>query len=151
MKRLRRLDWIFDEAPLYFITTCTADRARILADEETHRAFLDFCSRARDFGVIVGRYVLMPDHLHLFACIPPGPATLSGWVKSSKNSLSKHWREQGIEAPHWQKGFFDHLIRDYASEAEKWAYMRENPVRAGLATGPEDWPYAGEIHPIVQQ
>ena len=151
MTRLKRLDSIFDEAPLYFITATTGDRAKIMANEATHQAFLHFCRGARERGVIVGRYVLMPDHLHLFVCIPPGPATLSGWIKSLKNALSKHWRAQGIEAPHWQKGFFDHLVRNHESEADKWAYMRNNPVRAGLAEKPEEWPYAGEIHPFVPQ
>ncbi len=69
------------------------------------------------------------------------------WMKSLKNTLSKHWREHGIEAPHWQKGFFDHLIRSGESHAEKWKYVRVNPVRAGLVAQAEDWPYAGAIQP----
>jgi hypothetical protein len=39
----------------------------------------------------------------------------------------------------------DHLLRSDESYAEKWNYVRENPVRAGLAQSAEDWPYAGEI------
>ena len=31
-----------------------------------------------------------------------------------------------------QEGFFDHLLRSYESYAQKWEYVRENPVRAGL-------------------
>ena len=30
------------------------------------------------------------------------------------------------------KGFFDHLIRHSESYSEKWEYVRQNPVRAGL-------------------
>jgi hypothetical protein len=44
-----------------------------------------------------------------------------------------------------RRGFFDHLLRSDESYAEKWNYVRENPVRAGLAQSGEDWPYAGEI------
>lgn len=72
---------------------------------------------------------------------------LSEWMKSLKNSLSKHWRGDGIVAPHWQKGFFDHLIRSNESHAEKWKYVMENPVRGGLVKRTEDWPYAGRIRP----
>jgi len=97
--------------------------------------------------VLVGRYVLMPDHLHLFVCVPPGAVGLSVWMKSLKNTLSRHWRESGIEAPHWQKGFFDHLIRSGESHAEKWKYVRENPVRAGLVEHADAWPYGGAIQP----
>lgn len=145
MHRLTRLESLYTEAPVYFITTCTQGRRRLLDNEGAHEAFRGFCEGARERGALVGRYVLMPDHLHLFVCIPPGEMGLSAWMKSLKNSLSKHWRERGIEAPHWQKGFFDHLIRNNASHAEKWKYVRENPVRAGLVERAEDWPYAGRI------
>jgi hypothetical protein len=29
--------------------------------------------------------------------------------------------------PFWQRGFFDHLIRNTESYAQKWDYVRENP------------------------
>jgi putative transposase len=147
MERLGRLETVFTAAPLYFITACTEKRRHLLASYEAHEVFQKFCVNARDRGVLVGRYVLMPDHLHLFVCIPPGAVGLSMWMKSLKNTLSKHWREQGIEAPHWQKGFFDHLIRSGESHAEKWKYVRENPVRAALVANADDWPYAGTIQP----
>ena len=150
MERLKRLEWVYTEAPVYFVTAGTHDRRAILANPATHSAFVNFGRAAKDHGVLVGRYVLMPDHLHLFACILPGPASLSGWMKSLKNSLSKHWRNAGIEAPHCQKGFVDHLLRNHESEAEKWLYVRENPVRGGLCDRAEAWPFAGEIHPFVQ-
>jgi putative transposase len=89
----------------------------------------------------------MPDHLHLFVCITTGGMGLSEWMKSLKNALSKHWRLQGIEAPHWQKGFFDHLLRSQESHAEKWRYVRENPVRAELCHSADEWPYAGQVMP----
>ena len=147
MNSLSRLDIIFIEAPVYFITACTEKRRHLLANDDAHEVFRRFCSLARGRGVLVGRYVLMPDHLHLFVCIPPGAVGLSMWMKSLKNTMSKHWREHGIEAPHWQKGFFDHLIRSGESHAEKWKYVRENPVRAGLVEKAEDWPHAGAIQP----
>jgi putative transposase len=46
---------------------------------------------------------------------------------------------------HWRQGFFDHLIRHGESYAEKWEYVRQNPVRAGLAKDPDEWPWQGEI------
>lgn len=147
MSRLTRLDRVYTEAPVYFLTACTAGRRHLLANEPAHDVFRGYCETARSRGVLVGRYVLMPDHLHLFACIPPGAVGLSAWMKSLKNSLSKHWRDEGIETPHWQKGFFDHLIRSDESHAEKWKYVRDNPVRAGLVADADDWPFGGNIRP----
>ncbi len=87
----------------------------------------------------------MPDHLHLLIAFAPDSISLSTWVKSLKNSLSKTLRGMGIPAPHWQKGFFDHLIRSEKSYSEKYDYILNNPITAGLAEKPEDWAYAGDI------
>ena len=48
----------------------------------------------------------------------------------------------------WQAGFLDHLLRSGESYAEKWNYVRMNPVRAGLIEQSEDWPFAGEIEAL---
>ena len=48
-------------------------------------------------------------------------------------------------APLWQPEFFDHLLRSRESRSEKWAYVRENPVRAGLVARAENWPFAGAV------
>jgi len=149
MTRLSRLDFLFEEHPLYFITACTDQRKKLLDNEATHDHFVHFCQRGRDHGVLVGKYILMPDHIHLFVCIPTGALGLSTWIKSLKNSLSKHWRKKGEDAPHWQKGLFDHLIRYDESYAEKWKYVADNPVRAELCKEPKDWPFGGEINPTA--
>jgi len=90
----------------------------------------------------------MPDHLHLFAAFATNAPTLSMWMKSLKNNLSKTLRAQGVQSPHWQKGFFDHVLRSDESYEEKWKYVARNPVRAGLVGRAEDWPYQGEIVPL---
>jgi hypothetical protein len=51
----------------------------------------------------------------------------------------------GSGDPIWQRGFFDHLLRSSESYSEKWNYVRENPVRAGLVSHANDWRYSGEI------
>ncbi len=73
---------------------------------------------------------------------------LSEWMKSLKNSLSKTLRGLNTPAPHWQKGFFDHVMRSEESYSQKWLYVAENPVRKHLVARPEDWPYQGEIYPL---
>ena len=42
----------------------------------------------------------------------------------------------------WQRKFFDHRLRRDESLAEKFEYICRNPVRAGLITQGEEWPYA---------
>jgi len=173
--RLKRLDRLFTGQPLYFVTANTENRQPILANATLHRDFQRFCETGLTRGVFVGKYVLMPDHLHLFvafgeeyvlglaeprrsqtAATASGAVTvcdrrvspLSEWVKSLKNSLSKTLRAQNIPAPHWQKGFFDHVMRSEESYSEKWLYVAQNPVRKKLVGRSEDWRYQGEIHPL---
>ena len=57
----------------------------------------------------------------------------------------KDSKNRGFPGPHWQKGFFDRVIRSGESYEQKWIYVRDNPVRAELVLSAEDWPYAGEI------
>ena len=42
---------------------------------------------------------------------------------------------------HWPPGSFDRLLRSDESAEEKWQYIRENLVRAGLVQEWSDWPY----------
>ena len=91
----------------------------------------------------------MPDHLHLFVAFQPETLTVSNWIKSLKNSLSKTLRAMDKPAPHWQEGFFDHVLRSSESYEQKWRYVRDNPVRAGLVSQAEDWPYQGEIQRLI--
>ncbi len=98
--------------------------------------------------MFVGRYVLMPDHAHLFVRQARDGLPLSEWIKSLKNSLSKTLRTSGVPAPHWQKNFFDHVMRSADSYSEKWDYVCANPLRAGLVARPDHWFLQGAIHDL---
>ena len=87
----------------------------------------------------------MPDHFHLFVATDDQKIALAAWMKSLKNTISKVLRSTGVASPHWQKTFFDHLLRSDDSYSQKWNYVRENPVWAGFVKKAEDWPYLGKI------
>ena len=139
-----RLERIFADyqAPLWFVTFNTHRRRRLLDNDLVHGRFQKFCGKAASRYILVGRYVLMPDHAHLFVVGPPELA-LAVWVRSLKLTLSNAIT---MTRPHWQEGFFDHLLRHGESYSEKWEYVRQNPVRAGLVKAPEEWPYQGELN-----
>ena len=147
-ERLRRLETTYERRPIYFVTACTAERRPLLANELVHESFVLFARNAATRGAWVGCYVLMPDHLHLFVVIEDDRVRLSEWIRSLKNSISKVLRAEDEPSPHWQKGFFDHIMRGSESCSQKWDYVRANPIRAGLVERPEDWPYAGEVHQL---
>lgn len=108
---------------------------------------LDAWRRADDW--LVGRFVMMPDHVHLF-CSPGGldSCDLVTWMRFWKALVSKGWanREQ---QPLWQTDFWDRQLRRQDSYGDKWEYVRNNPVRQGLVKRPEDWPFQGEMHELM--
>lgn len=63
-----RLDRIFQicDPPLFFVTLCTLGRRNILANEAAHRTVMECGRRVEEKAIALGRYVIMPDHLHLF-------------------------------------------------------------------------------------
>jgi REP element-mobilizing transposase RayT len=72
-----RLEQIFQTyaPPLFFITICTIHRQKIGDLEAAHHAFEAYVRRGHDkFGIAVGRYLIMPDHMHFFV---QGGITLS--------------------------------------------------------------------------
>jgi putative transposase len=141
----RRLELVYAHDPLYFITCCTYRRRALLANHPVHAAFLEFGQRGlRDLGVAVGRYVILPDHLHFFVAIP-AHVTLGSWVGTLKRVVGKSVQRNDSRDPIWQRGFFDHVLRSAESYSQKWNYVRENPVRARLVENADAWPYAGEI------
>ena len=138
-----RLNQVFQryDPPLYFVTFNTHKRQKLLANADVHNAFNRFAHEGDARGVGLGRYVIMPDHVHLFV---RGSLdfSLRQWVRMLKRVLSSAIQ---VALPHWQQGFFDHLIRYSESYAQKWEYLRQNPVQAGLVRYADDWPWQGEI------
>ena len=140
-----RLDQIFQsyDSPVFFVTIGILHRRKIVNLETVRNAFHRYAQRAVEFNVAVGRYVIMPDHVHLF--VRGGPDfDLAKWINGLKRAISVALRAT-IQEPLWQPGFFDHLLRNDESYAQKWDYVRQNPVRAGLVQSADDWPYQGEI------
>src|ERR1043165_1314683 len=144
-----RLKDLFIDCPIYYLTACAEGRRRILDQRLVHNAFINFALRAAEHQVWVGRYVIMPDHIHLFAGFGPESMSVSLWMKSFKNAISKTLKNATLLGPHWQKGFFDHVVRSQESYDQKWLYVRNNPVRAGLVVSADEWPYAGEITALL--
>jgi putative transposase len=96
------------------------------------------------FNIAVGRYVIMPDHVHLFVRGDHN-FRLGPWIGALKQALAKAATLSREKGQIWEEGFFDHLLRSNESYSQKWNYVRENPVRAGLVKSGADWLYQGEI------
>lgn len=125
---------------IIFLTVCAMDRRPVLATPRMHHDLRQAWAQANHW--LVGRYVIMPDHIHLFCgpgTFPPEP--LARWVAYWKRLVA-----QAGDRSLWQKNFWDTQLRGHESYSLKWAYVQENPVRAGLVPCSENWPYQGELN-----
>jgi REP element-mobilizing transposase RayT len=113
---------------------------------------------------IVGRYVIMPDHIHFFCAPSKYPASdFHKWMKFWKRLSTQMMSEQSggrlssavagrvssRAAKLWQDGCWDTQMRTSAQYEEKWQYIRNNPVRKGLVENADDWPYQGVMNEFV--
>jgi len=115
-----RLDLIYVHQPLYFVTFATRDHKSIPSLDDAQAVLEQHAGRAiENFNVVLGRYVIMPDHVHLF--VRGGPDfTLSSWIGGLKRAMAVALKSPRL----WQPGFFDHVLRSDES------YCREMELRS---------------------
>ena len=138
-----------NRSTIVFVTVCTRGRATALADPNVQTTLIDAWKLATSW--LVGRYTIMPDHVHLFAApasYPPEP--LHAWVRFWKSVSARKWPYQR-SCSVWQVDFWDTQLRKGESYSAKWEYVRRNPIRAGLVEDAADWPYQGELNTLMWQ
>jgi putative transposase len=126
----------------FFLTTSAFGKQRLLQSNRMAKLLLDTIRKYRDAGRFeIHEFVVMPDHLHLLLTVG-ADMTVERAAQFIKGGFSyRAVRELGIKSEIWQRGFSEVRIltaEDYRTHAR---YTRENPVRAGLASTPEEYPY----------
>ena len=87
-------------------------------------------------------YCLMPDHLHLLV-IPPGAGKdVSAFVGAFKSRSTRLLWSKGLQRRVWQASFYDHVLRKDEDIEAVAAYITANPVRKGMVSCPEEYPYS---------
>lgn len=123
-----------------FDTVCTKHRSQWLASDEVHQLLVDVWKQSTQW--LVGKYVVMPDHIHLFAWATDNSGDYENWVRYWKSQFSKAHQNKSHR---WQPDHWDVRLRTPKSYEEKWNYIRENPVRHGLVNDSADWRFQGEL------
>jgi len=135
-----------NRSSIVFVTVCSKGRKPVFARTAVHDLMVMAWKKADQWTV--GSYVLMPDHVHFF-CSPVGHEypPLKKWITFWKTMVSREWPNP-LEQPIWQSDFWDTQLRKGDSYGEKWHYVRNNPVRAGLVERVDDWPHQGTIQAL---
>ncbi|MFH1024052.1 MAG: transposase [Planctomycetota bacterium] len=131
---------------IVFLTVCAKDRRPWLASNDVHRTLKKAWAEAGAWRV--GRYVIMPDHVHVFAGSADPTVELGRWVTFWK---SRFTRAHGIAGHRWQNGYWDRRLRALEDYDSKWEYVRQNPVRHGIVNSADDWPFQGEMNILSWQ
>jgi REP element-mobilizing transposase RayT len=87
-------------------------------------------------------WVIMPNHVH--AILTPFAAEPLWSIIQTWKSVSAHriQRRRGCHGTLWQRSYFDRMIRSPKHLAQAVLYIEHNPVKAGLALAPHDWPWS---------
>ena len=144
-KQNRLTDYDYSAPNAYFITICTDKRKNLfwtdvgaIIDRPKNTPLTSLGTIVRRSveviphyypAVSVDHYVIMPNHVHLLLQIHSDSngrsmiaPTISTVVRLMKGAVSK---QAGF--PIWQKGFYDHVIRNDKDYQEIWNYIEGNP------------------------
>ena len=164
--RLRRHD---EFGHVHYVTFSCFRRLQFFRHPNVSDVFVESMKQVRsNLAIRWLGYVVMPEHVHLVV-LPQGIGTgepvpislvlnqlkgLSGRdckaalreVWKRKHSLGTSaldaWATGAGEKPFWKPRGYDFNVFDESKLREKLDYLHKNPLRRGLVSRPEDWPWS---------
>lgn len=147
-KRLRLKEFDYNSQGTYFLTLCTQDRKCLFCEIQTEtgddfetavvlykegETVKKYIEQLNEFynELSVDSYVIMPNHIHFLLTVyqrkeesTPQNTAVAKFVSTLKRFVNK---EIGFNI--WQKGSYDHIVRDEADYVEHLEYMENNPSK----------------------
>jgi putative transposase len=120
-------------ARIFFVTSSTWGKQHTLQSDRAAGLFIEVLYHYRAQGNFrLHEFVVMPDHFHLLLTVACKMAVERA-VQFIKGGFAfRAARELGAQTPFWQKGFSEIRIVDASAFQRVAAYIRNNPVAAGL-------------------
>jgi putative transposase len=117
-------------------------RQVILANDPDRVAYLELPRQYAELHRLAALgYCLMSNHVHLIV-VPRTAAALSQTLKHTRGRYASYWNVRQSSSGHvWQGRFYSCPLDD----SHLWAglrYVELNPVRAGMASAAEEWPWS---------
>jgi len=146
MRRIRLPSGAYASGDCFSVTITVEGRVKIFQDSQRAAIALTALREAADkHSAQVFAYCLMPDHMHILAALP-AYTSLVDFVRLFKQlSAFRLKRLAGKPVTVWQKRFYDHGLRAEEALQEVADYIWHNPVRAGIVTQAEAYPYSGSL------
>ena len=155
-KPLRIPNYDYNTPGAYFLTFCTHNRKHMLsrivgAIHESPAPQLTTCGRIVDtviknipehLSVTIDQYIIMPNHIHLIAVVRntnilwetdkshlQSRSVISKLIGYIKMNASRAIRQRYGEVTVWQRGYYDHIIRNQEDYGALTEYIQTNPLR----------------------
>jgi putative transposase len=126
----------------FFATTKTSMGRRLLQSERNATLLIEVMrSYVAERKFLLHDFVVMPDHVHLLMTVDRD-MTIEKAMQLIKGRFSfRLKRESQYLGEVWQQGFSETRADDEESFSRYREYIAQNPVKAGLADSPGEYPY----------
>ncbi|HEV2397497.1 MAG TPA: transposase [Candidatus Sulfotelmatobacter sp.] len=137
---------IYGQSHLHFITFSCYRRMALLGSPDSRDVFAKLLDQVRGrFGFALVGYVVMPEHVHLLAGEPAAhsPSVALQMLKQETSRRMRMRDEVAESLPQfWERRFYDFNVWSQRKKLEKLDYMHMNPVKRGLVSDPQEWPWS---------
>ncbi|MCC5903075.1 MAG: transposase [Halomonas sp.] len=135
----------------YFFTVVTHNRQPLFTKQQNRDALGQAFRRVKAKApFVMDAFVLLPDHLHCIWTLPQDDTDYSSRWRDIKKHASRNFLLPIKATGTWQRGFWEHVIRDEQDWQRHMDYIHYNPVKHGWASTPNNWPWSS-FHRYVKK
>ncbi len=117
-------------------------RERVFFEDGDHLRYLGFLAEGvKRSGTSVWAYCLMPNHVHVIA-VPSHSDGLRTLFAETHRRYTAFVNDRAGWTGHLWQGRYGSVVMDEDHLAAAVRYVSLNPVRAGLVSRAQDWPYS---------
>jgi putative transposase len=126
----------------FFATTRTHSGRRLFQSDRNANLMIEVLrSCMAQHELRLDDFVVMPDHVHPLITVD-GQMTIEKAMQLIKGRFSYRLKKElGYLGEVWQRGFSEVSVYEESSLNAHRTYIAQNPVRAGLVSSPEEYPY----------
>ena len=170
-KHIRLPNYDYSQNGIYFVTICAAERrnllseivrtvgrddpgaplaeCRLLPKGEIVKNYIESIPDAYP-GAVVEKYCIMPNHVHILLAFYEDDERRTGSSRPTQRlprvvAALKRFSNRDTGQKLWQKGYYEHIIRDDNDLLIHWQYIDQNPARWAEDEYNAEYP-AGGIH-----
>ncbi len=147
--RLKDFDYSQPYA-MYHVTFNTYKRARYFKCGSISRMVINNIKiYAKLFRYRLIAFCVMPDHIHLLIQAEESAGDLRDMVRDLKKFTTYQSKQFGVREKLWQRGYYEHVVREHKEISNTTNYILNNPVKKGLVDSYDGYEFCGLVDPPI--